>query len=243
MTFDLTCIITGHREGRVCVPSLRSFDIAVKEAEEAGLTVERLYFLDNPDDLTRDLFTKHAGESGIVEEVSFKDQGLVRNMAASKARGKYTAFLDADDLWMKSWLVDAVMFLQDQEGRVVAHPAYNYFFESIATVFCHVDGESDEFDLDLLRMNNYWDALCVCETQLYREFPFSEREIDDGWAYEDWFWNCETFGAGIRHKNVPGTVLFKRRQRMSQTIRASTNKSRIRPNYLSRYDCPLYEAQ
>ena len=241
MAFDLTCVITGHREGRVCVPSLRSFEIAVAEAETAGVTVETLYFLDNPDDLTRSLFMRYARSAELVEEVSFRDQGLVRNVAVSKAKGRYIAFLDADDLWARTWLTDAVGFLRAEGSGVIAHPAYNYFFEATASIFVHVDSEAVDFDLDLLRVQNYWDALCLCETDIYRSFPFAERDIDAGWAYEDWFWNCETFAAGIRHKVVPGTVLFKRRQRMSQTIRASINKSRIRPNGLSRYDSPLYD--
>lgn len=240
MSFDLTCVITGHREGRISVPSLRSFEIAVSEASAAGLNVETLYYLDNPDSLTRDLFERHARSSEMVEELSLKDQGLVRNHAVNKARGRYVAFLDADDLWARTWLVEAIAFLNSLGGQVIAHPEYNYFFESTSSIFCHVDCESEAFDLDLLRLVNYWDALCICETEIYRAFPFAERAVDAGWAYEDWYWNCETLASGFSHRIVPGTIIFKRRQRRSQTIHASANHSRIRPNQLLRYDHHLY---
>ena len=240
MDYDLTCVITGHREGRVAVASLRSFAIAIADAEACGLRVEALYYLDNPDDLTREMFKRYARSSSQIVELSLADQGLVRNAAVDRAGGRLTAFLDGDDLWARTWLSTAVAFLRAQPGRVIAHPQYNYFFESTATIFCHQDEEEASFDLDLLRVVNYWDALCVCETQLYRDFPFSKRAMDDGWAYEDWFWNCETVAAGVRHKIVPNTILFKRRQKLSQTIRASTNKSRIRVNPLSSYSFPLY---
>ena len=46
--------------------------------------------------------------------------------------------------------------------------------------------------------------------------------------------------AGKIHKVVPDTVIFKRRQKDSQTIRASQNKSKNRPNALSLYDHPFF---
>lgn len=222
------------------MPSLRSFEIAIRQAESEGLSVQAFYYLDSPDERTRLLFEAYALDVGLIHEVDFADQGKVRNTAVAEATGEYIAFLDADDLWSRSWLVDAVAFLREEPVRSIAHPAYNYFFESLATIFCHQDQDAAVFDLDLLRVANYWDALCVCKTEIYREFPFGARDIEAGWAYEDWLWNCETLAAGIRHRTVPDTVLFKRRQRISQTIRASTNKSRIRNNVLSRYDSPHY---
>lgn len=240
MAFDLTCVITAHREGRISLPSLHSFDIAVSEANAAGLSVETLYYLDDPDYLTRELFKRHVQSDESITELSLKDQGLVRNHAARKAKGHYIAFLDADDLWARAWLVEAIAFLTPLGGKVIAHPEYNYFFESSSSIFCHVDCESKAFDLDLLRLVNYWDALCICETEVYRNFPFGERAVDAGWAYEDWYWNCETMASGYAHKIVPGTIIFKRRQRISQTIHASARKSRIRANQLLRYDHHLY---
>jgi hypothetical protein len=135
----------------------------------------------------------------------------------------------------------ALDFLQDKPDTHIAHPAYNYFFENQATIFCHVDQDSPEFRSDLMRVGNYWDALCVCPTSIYREIPFYTRDIANGWAYEDWFWNCQTISAGKVHKVVPDSVLFKRRQKVSQTIRASQNKSLIKPSPLNAYDCPLHQ--
>ncbi len=242
MGYDLTCVVTGHREGRVAVPTLRSFARAIKIAE-SRFTVQPLYFLDRPDDLTQQLFEKHAEGHGSVHVVDFGDQGKVRNAAVELAEGRYTAFLDGDDLWSSDWLVQALDFLADKPDTHIAHPAYNYFFEKQATIFCHVDQESDDFRPDLMRVGNYWDALCVCPTEIYREFPFYDRDLAGGWAYEDWYWNCQTVAGGKIHKVVPDSVLFKRRQKQSQTIRASVNKSLIKASPLSRYDCAFYQAQ
>lgn len=243
MTCDLTCIITGHREGRLAVPSLRSFWAAIEAARAAGFTVEALLCLDRPDALTEKLFNSYKNDAVAVDTYDVADQGKVRNGAVQKAKGKYCAFLDADDLWSQTWLVEALTFLKDKPATHIAHPEYNYFFEKQATIFTHVDQESDDFRLDLLRVANYWDALCVCPTAIYREIPFCDRDIAGGYAYEDWFWNCETVAAGYIHKVVPDTVLFKRRQESSQTVKASTNKSLTRRHPLMKFDHPMYAAE
>lgn len=241
MTCDLTCIITGHREGRLAIPSLRSFWAAIETARTAGYEVEAIFCLDRPDALTTKIFTHYLGDAGEIREFDFGDQGKVRNAAAAEAKGHYTSFLDADDLWSADWLVQGLEFLKDKPDTHIAHPAFNYFFEKQATIFTHVDQESPEFRLDLLRVANYWDALCVCPTQIYREIPFCDRDIAGGYAYEDWLWNCNTVEAGKIHKVVPGSVLFKRRQKASQTIRASENKSMVHNHPLCDYDHPLYD--
>ena len=240
MDYDITAILTGHGEGRLAVASLRSFWEAIDHATEAGLKVQPLLVLDNPDASTEQIFLKYMRKKSNVVYTEFGDQGQARNHAITLAKGHYTAFLDADDLWTTDWLSVAHAYLADKPDTHIAHPAYNYFFESQATIFCQIDQESDEFRPDLLRVANYWDALCLCPTEIYRKVPFCDREISQGWAYEDWFWNCETVGAGCIHKIVPDTVLFKRRQKMSQTMRASGNKSRIKVNPLSRYGADFY---
>lgn len=242
MICDLTCIITGHREGRLAVPSLRTFWVAIEAARAAGFTVEALLCLDRPDALTEKLFNSYKRDA-TVDIYDVGDQGKVRNGAVVKANGKYCAFLDADDLWSQSWLIEALTFLKDKPATHIAHPEYNYFFEQQATIFTHVDQESPEFRLDLLRITNYWDALCVCPTKIHRDFPFCDRDIAGGYAYEDWFWNCETVAAGCIHKVVPDTVLFKRRQASSQTVQAATTKALTRRHPLSNYAHPKYTAK
>ncbi len=244
MSFDLSCIIIGHREGRLAVPSLQSYQAAVDTARAAGYTVETRLCLDRPDDLTRALFEAYRGDAPPVLEYDFGDQGKVRNAAIGPSetgvQGHYTAFLDADDLWSADWLVQGLAFLKTMPDTHIAHPAYNYFFEQQATIFCHIDQEDPRFRPDLLRVVNYWDALCICPTAIYRECPFCERDIDGGYAFEDWVWNLETVARGKMHKVVPDTVLFKRRQATSQTIRAGQSNSLGRPTPLSRYNHPFF---
>lgn len=238
MTPDISCIITGHKEGHLSVASLRSFWAAIEFAQAQGIKIQPILVLDRPNARTQALFEQQAEAK--VHIFDFGDQGQARNAAVALAKGTYTAFLDADDLWSEDWLAQAFTFLKDMPKTHIAHPEFNYFFEKQATIFCQIDQESDAFDLDLMRVSNYWDALCLCPTEIYREIPFYTRDLGNGWAYEDWYWNCETVAAGKIHKVVPNSVLFKRRQETSQTINASRNKSMIKINALSSYDCPLY---
>lgn len=240
MACDLTCVVTGHREGRIAAATLRSFNAAVEDAQAAGRSVQKLFYLDRPDEITRAVFEHFVSPEDELRVVDFGDQGRTRNAAIDRAEGRYTAFLDGDDLWSADWLVQALAFLQDAPETHIAHPAFNYFFEGQATIYQHIDQEDPAFRLALLRVANYWDALCVCPTAIHREIPFGARDIANGWAFEDWFWNCETIVAGKIHKIVPDTVLFKRRRKSSQTIAASQNRSMIRMNALLRYDGAPY---
>ncbi|MEY8120388.1 glycosyltransferase family A protein [Falsihalocynthiibacter sp. BN13B15] len=242
MNCDLTCIITGHREGHIAVASLRSFWAAIEAARAAGFKVEPLLCLDRPDTRTEQLFHSYKQDAVAVDVYDVADQGKVRNGAVAKANGKYCAFLDADDLWSENWLVEALTFLKNSPKTHIAHPEYNYFFESQATIFTHVDQESPDFRLEVLRVANYWDALCVCPTKIYREIPFCDRDMTGGYAFEDWHWNCETVAAGYIHKVVPKTVLFKRRQESSQTVKAAANKSLTRRHPLLDYGHSMYSS-
>ena len=241
---DLSVIVSGHREGRMAVTSLRSMEAAVAAARHAGLVVQTVLVLDRPDDLTRRLFQAHAdAHSGTLQvEVDAGDQGIARNEAIGRSDGRRIAMLDADDLFQQSWLVRASRFLDEiGDARVVAHPEFNYFFEGQATIFRQIDQDSPDFDIDHIRLHNYWDALAMCDRKVHEDHPYAKRDIQNGWAFEDWHFNVLTLGDGIRHKVVPDTVIFKRRQKDSQTLRATGNRSRFRRTPMASYSHPIYK--
>lgn len=223
---EISAIITAHREGAMAGISLRSLISAVDRAADAGITTEVVVALDAPDDGTCAVFADAQSLGFTLIEMSERDQGKVRNNAVRTSRGRFIAFLDGDDLWSENWLVEAhrLCTSDPQPDRVIAHPETDWFFESSNNIFFHADQTDATFDPSMLRFANYWDALCMAPRQAYLEHPYCDRDVANGFAYEDWHWNCVTLDAGYVHRVVPDTIHFKRRRKTSQTIQASSRK-------------------
>lgn len=235
MSADLTAVITAHAEGGVAEISLRSFRAAVDAAQAAGIAVEALVVLDNPDDATRAVFAGVAAHGYRLMETSHADQGRVRNDVIGRVAAPYVAFLDGDDLWSQNWLVDAYATCLADPGRVIAHPALDWIFEGEEMIAFFPDGRDPAFDPASVRVSNPWDALCMAPLAAYQDNPFAARAIDEGWAFEDWHWNMETIAAGYRHVVVPETIHFKRRRRGSQFVEARETRALPRPSALLDY--------
>ena len=232
-TYDITTVVTAHNEGLLFGKTMNSLAVAVEHAQKNGLSVEMVFCLDNPDALTSRMVKENSNGSEVLE-FDFKDQGIVRNEAIRIAKGTYIALLDGDDLWSFNWLTEAYS-LAKQDKKFIVHPAFNWYFEGSNNILKIIDQDSELFDQDFLRVGNYWDALCFCHKEVYGMCPYGQRDIEKGFAYEDWHWNCETIVQGFKHKVAKNTVHFKRRRTISQTILASQREALIRNTKLLEY--------
>lgn len=228
---DITAIITAHHEGIMAGATLRSFRDAIEHAQGEGISIEAVVYLDNPDTATQRVFQDQSGIQ--LVEVDFRDQGKVRNHAVQQARGEYLAFLDADDLWSLNWLTSALATAEP--GRVV-HPEFNYFFGDNNNILVKVDQRSPEFDMEFLRVGNYWDALCLAPRSVHLDFPYYDRDIAGGFAYEDWRWNCDTIEGGIEHVVAADTIHFKRRRGGSQSAHSLERQALVKPTAMFHYE-------
>ncbi|KAA1426290.1 glycosyltransferase family A protein [Nocardioides antri] len=234
---DVAAILTAHAEGVMAGLSFRSLLDAVAVARAEGLEVEALVVLDNPTDATRAAFAEADQHGATVAEVSYADQGKVRNAAVGLTSAQHVAFLDGDDLWSENWLADAHRLCAggDDRDRVIGHPELNWFFENQQNLYFLPDQTDPAFDPALLRIANPWDALCLAPRSAYVDHPFAPRAVADGYAYEDWHWMLETFLAGYVHRVVPETIHFKRRREGSQYVQARARNVLTRPSELLDY--------
>jgi glycosyltransferase involved in cell wall biosynthesis len=231
---DITAILTAHEEGSMVGVSFRSMLAAVRVATEAGLDVEMLVVLDEPDEATREMLAEVNTHGARLLEVSCGDQGPVRNHAVRESRGRFIAFLDGDDLWTENWLV-AAHALCAAEPRTIAHPYADWVFGEGRSLSFPPDQTDPQFDPATLRVTNAWDALCLAPREAYLDHPFQARALAQGYAFEDWLWNLHTVQAGYVHRVVRDTIHFKRSRSGSQFRHASASRSLTGPTSFQDY--------
>ncbi|WP_160153821.1 glycosyltransferase family A protein [Microbulbifer sp. ALW1] len=232
---EITLIVTAHNEGFLLGATINSLLAAAREAESAGIRCQTIMYLDKADTTTAD-FAKELAEKldFDVVETDFGDQGKVRNLACTKVSTDYIAFLDGDDLWSENWIIKA-MEIARKSNKYIVHPEMNWFFGGSNNILMKADQEEDSFDPMFLRSGNPWDALCLAHKDAYLSSPYCDRDLNTGFAYEDWHWNCETLGKGYIHKVAKGTIHFKRRREVSQNTQATSRKVLVRDTSILLY--------
>ena len=232
---SLGVVLTAHGEGAMAAVSYNSLLQACHYAETRGVEIEKMVVLDKPSSQTSATFEGLDNGTRILE-TDLGDQGLVRNVAVESSNCDLIAFLDGDDLWGENWLYEAHAYLSNQDDKTIAHPEFNWFFQGVSSVLIGLDQQDPVFASDFLRFGNYWDAMCMAHRSAHRAIPYCERKIKEGFAFEDWHWNCETVWHGFNHKIVNDTIHFKRRRQNSQTLEASGTKSLMPATEITAYE-------
>lgn len=226
---DISIIITAHREGLISGITARSAKEAIEVVRKDGAETEVILVLDRSDDLTGTVLSNALASDAQVLETDLGDPGLARNAGVAKASGRFSAFLDGDDLWSINWLSEAWKLARARPDAVF-HSHCNIIFGQERTIWWHIDSEGPLFDIDYLGWANYWDAMSFAASDSYRNIPFRANDLKRGFGHEDWHWNVHTIKAGIAHKPVPQTLHFKRRRAGSQMAQVAKNDAIIWPD-------------
>jgi hypothetical protein len=136
--------------------------------------------------------------------------GLSRNSGVAFSRGRFIAFSDADNLYSRNWLTDALERLIGGGHHEILHPAIILNFEAKNVIWRLMSSEDPSFDPRGMVEHNYWDAVCIAPREAFEQFPYAPSSAGPGFGPEDWHWNCETLAGGWQHNPVPRTAMFYR---------------------------------
>ena len=231
MTTDLTLVVTAHDETTVSGPTMTAAERAIAAARDAGFKVEPLILLDAPTADTRAYFEQSRFDHWQRRVLDEGDVGRVRNAIVPETTGRYLAFLDADDLFSRNWLVEGVRALDAaaEEGpRAIAHPELNIVFDGQRDVVLNIDPQSPLFSPHYLYFRHYYDSLCLAPREAHLSTPYTPRDVPNGLSFQDFQFTIETMARGWRHLVVTDTIIFKRRRDVSLVTESTGRKAVVR---------------
>ncbi len=222
---DLSVGITAHDEGYLAHKTIRCVLKSLERVEESGYVYEIVINIDRGDSDTKSYLKRYEEDKRFkILYSDFGDLGLSRNNIAVNARGKYLAFIDADDLISLNWYIEAIRHLEMAKRELILHPAKELIFGTdLRPVCCNINDSFDKAgDAMILAGCNRWTSTVFGLRKTFLEHPY--METGGGYGYEDYYFNTEVIADGIRHEIVPETVMFYRRKRVSLLSRSDADR-------------------
>lgn len=216
---ELSVIVTAHHEGILAHKTILSVLRALEPFDNEGLSYEIVVHIDEGNEATNTYYSSYVDDARfVIFHNSLGNPADSRNFAIKKARGKYSALIDGDDLISRNWLIDSYNTLKASDTPSILRPQYHFHFgeaEELNHVWIMENSFSKEEDSLILSFYNRWTFPLVASTALLRQHPF--RPSLNGYAYEDWLFNADIRADDIPVNIVPGAVVFYRRRQGSIT--------------------------
>jgi glycosyltransferase involved in cell wall biosynthesis len=230
----ISAVVTFHEEGLLAHKTLLGLERVRNFTEAQGISVELVVVLDCADAETARIVKSSPvlRASDLVLDVSNKDPGASRNSGVGAARGSYIGVFDGDDYYTKNWLLKALAVVRSKKGAVVVHPECLITFGTIKWFSSVWDmDDRKEHSLSNCLALNMWIATSFGSKELYLRHPYHRNDfLKTGFGFEDWHWNLELIGHGVRHVTAKKTALFYRTKEVSTFTNHSAAGVVIRPS-------------
>ncbi|KRE99942.1 hypothetical protein ASG87_13190 [Frateuria sp. Soil773] len=229
---DVSVVLNLHREALLLAPTLRSLHACAQEAGRNGITVEMVVVFDRSDDATREVFRSIPLPAFCrVEEVEADvgSLGLARNVGIERARGEFVWTADADDLLSSNCIVALL-----DKARQHPRPEVAVFMEYLCAFgdqyhVCRYVGSEYLTAADYAFQHPYGSRIFV-RRAAFDLVRYDDLRVTSGFAYEDWFMNCELRAIGYDMAVAPDTVFFYRQRAGSLLRQADAASVRLIPH-------------
>lgn len=232
----LTVGITAHAEGVVAHKTIMSVLVALQNLDARKYPYEIIVHIDNGDVATENYFKRWEKDRRFrIIRSHFKDLGMSRNCIVKNAKGKYVAFLDADDMLSSNFYVNAIKRMEESDETIMVHPNVQMNFGAGTRLEFTVRTDSfEKFEDAVISAGvNRWCSSIMGKRETFLKYPYMKTE--NGYGYEDYNLNTNTVGHGIKHMVAPETVMFYR-QKAEGSLLASSNTEHVIQPYVSLLD-------
>lgn len=211
--YDLSIILNLHDEARYLRRTMRSLEDAAMFAQRDGSAIELVVVLDNPDPATRawiDVYDFSYFDAHQVIVAANRSLGASRNGGVRAARGQYLATADGDDLVSYNMYAASLTSARADSNACIFVPEYMIGFGDESFVARHFG--SEHLSPAVFFDTHPYCSRILASADLFRRLPYFEIQKGDGYAFEDWHFNCEALANGCSIAVSPGTILFYRKR-------------------------------
>ncbi|UDF03383.1 glycosyltransferase [Asticcacaulis sp. AND118] len=229
-SLDISLILTLHREARYLKRTLASLTAAAQYArhKHAHLRLELVVVLDNSDEPTRRVLTSEpfdVFESHQIIAVSHGSLAKSRNSGTQAARGKYVMTCDADDLISFNMIAGLYATAEENAGEAAVFPEFLMGFGDTSFLCRYYDSKYLPAWAFLDR-HPYISRLLL-PVEYARSHPYRDSDHKSGFAYEDWWFNCELVADGVQIVIAPDTTLYYRQRPGTLSRDAAATAARV----------------
>lgn len=210
---DVSLVLALHREGPYLARTLASLSEAAAYARAFGISTELVAVLDRPDAITEQALNRFDPTAFDALKILPADHGSLgptRNDGCRVAEGTYIFTADGDDLISFNTITEMFHEAERRGPRAILIPNFILAFGSDDHVAEFFDLE-EVTPLALLAANPFVSRI-FSHRSLFAALSYQDVGLTDGYAYEDWHFNCEAVAQGYSFHAVADTFLFYRKR-------------------------------